>query len=364
MNSKIKNIGILNFQFSNFNYGAVLQAAALESYLSSEGYCIEHIDFRPNQHSNLMIMLKKRIKKLMRLKGHPIELVEGGEVFEVFRRDHLNRSKNFTSSDKEFKSYLNKFDCIIVGSDQVWRPDYTYSQPLVFFLESLNEDVRRVSYAASFGNDCWNESYGEKLKRNVKRNLDKFHSISVREKSGLKICKDTFNIEVEHVADPTLIVVDGFFDSLADSANCTQYNNLVYYKLDETEPFLDGISLISKKYNYTVENIYHYKNKFNSVAAWLAKIKNSKLVVTDSYHCVCFCVLFKKQFICSANPSRGLTRLESLLDLLGLSNRLCLNDSSLLHYASNNYEIDYDVVHRKLSKLRTKSKKFLNDALN
>ena len=40
-----KKIGLLNFHYSDHNYGAVLQAAALADVINRLGYSVEHIDF-------------------------------------------------------------------------------------------------------------------------------------------------------------------------------------------------------------------------------------------------------------------------------------------------------------------------------
>lgn len=312
----IKKIGILNFHYSNYNYGAVLQASALTSVVKDLGYDVEHINFipLPSFKKKLKIYSLWILRQLgLRKKAAPNPVVLNSKVFEVFRNEWIKCTSSTYSNIKNLAKTRDQYGAVIVGSDQVWRPEYTGEHALAYFLSFVDSKCLRISYAASFGVDYWKEPKIKGLTLTIKEELEKFNSISVREKSGVTLCEDIFKVKAQHVLDPTLLVGKLFFEDIINKSDCRdKIADIVYYKLDLDSDFLDDIRKISEKLNYTDENIYYsYSNGkyyYHSVADWLKNIKDSKLVITDSFHCVCLSILFEKQFIYSANEARGITR--------------------------------------------------------
>jgi hypothetical protein len=233
----------------------------------------------------------------------------------------------------------------------------------------VKKGTRAVSYAASFGLESWAYSRDNSITIEIKKALSNFQFVSVRESSGVKICKEIFNVKAEHVLDPTLLVGREFFDAIIDKDKLKQTtSDIVFYKLGVNEHFLKQIGFLSKELDYSVENIYFKslkgKNHFNSVSSWLYKLRESKLIITDSFHCVCFAILFEKQFIYYPNENRGMARLQSLLGVLGLGNRICLDIHNLTGSNLLNDQIDYRLVKDKLTELRLSSMNFLKQALS
>ena len=97
----------------------------------------------------------------------------------------------------------NDFDAFIVGSDQVWRRLYMPDiyREYLSFAEGWN--VRRISYAASFGTEEWEYSPLETTE--CRRLLQKFDAVSVREASGVSLCKKHFGVEAVHVVTITAL---------------------------------------------------------------------------------------------------------------------------------------------------------------
>jgi hypothetical protein len=83
--------------------------------------------------------------------------------------------------------------------------------------------------------------------------------------------------------------------------------------------------------------------------------------VTDSFHCAVFSIIFKKDFVVVANKRRGVKRLEHLLDLFGLRDRLIdvdeINDDVVTSH------VNYQDVYGKLEKMREFSLDWLKNAL-
>ena len=96
---------------------------------------------------------------------------------------------------------------------------------------------------------------------------------------------------------------------------------------------------------------------------WLYYVLNSQLVLTDSYHGVCFSIIFRKNFICIANIVRGLSRFQTLLGLTGLEENMFFNPIDVLESKKYKEKIDYDMVWNKLEIKIIQSKSWLINAL-
>jgi hypothetical protein len=355
-----KKIGTLNLHFSNENYGAVLQAYALQTYLKNHGYeatIINFLNFPRTPHLIIITIIKS-------ISQNP---------FRRFRKKWLYPITKpfFWSFQINYKKF--DFDTYITGSDQVWRraSSMIISPPTVYYLPFVPKHLKRIAYAVSFGIDEWGlkDAYTEKISQEV----NKFDAVSVRELSGLEICREVFGLrDVIHTLDPVLLAGRSYFDKIINKAENTQNNEIVYYKLDPDKDFNSMIEYLCLELQAPVKNIYYsfYKNilrwkikKYYEVSDWLAGIRDARFVVTDSYHCVCFCILFEKQFICVPNQNRGVTRIVSLLNILGLSERLYASLDEIKNNSAWKSSIDYSKVRGALDLEREKSSSFLINAL-
>ncbi|WP_318461173.1 polysaccharide pyruvyl transferase family protein [Photobacterium leiognathi] len=370
----MNKIGILNYQYSNHNYGAVLQAAALSEYINTNiGVTAEHINYIPNfKVVGILNKSKKLVKKvlltfgLFKTEKIDHEAILNKETFENFRTQWLPRTNAVYTSLDELQEKNFSYTHVIVGSDQVWRPSYAGTESLVYFLSFLNNDVKKISYAASFGTDKWDlEQAATDL---ISEQVNKFSAVSVRESSGVELCQDVFGINAQHVLDPTLLVGREFFDRICHSTEHKKSSGIVYYKLDKSDDFLELLSSFEQQLGFNSKDIYF--DKFNGDAAyhnvddWLSYIKNSEFVITDSYHCVCFAILFEKPFLCYPNPTRGLARIHSLLKLLGLEKHFYDGESKCQDIISELMSVDYKKIELRLTELRIESANFLKLALS
>lgn len=245
-------------------------------------------------------------------------------------------------------------------------PNIQTNLPMCVFCLLASVKTKKIAYAASFGLDYWEEPKTD-LKEKIQSSIKMFKAISVREDSGVNICKDIFDVDAVSVLDPTLLVQHKFYENITSKFKGQISQNIVYYKLDPDRSFNKNIGTISEMLNTDSENIY-YKNEFgkryfSNVYEWLAKIAGTKLVVTDSFHCTCFAIVFRKNFICVANEVRGLGRFRSLLSKFALENRL-ISELSLANYEKLiECTIDYSNIEKKMNGLRQNSINFLKNAL-
>jgi hypothetical protein len=359
-------IGIINFHYSNNNYGAVLQACAIQQVVRSYGYNVENINYIPLEPKKT---LKNYLGDILRIfglrKSETRKKVKHNGKFQSFRDKFLTTS-DLCQTDVELSNLSLKYTHVIVGSDQVFRPAMTRHNATKYFLDFCPESIK-ISYAASFGTDKWESNVYTKNTKHFSRLLAEFSVVSVREDSGVNICKDMFGLEAHHVLDPTLLVGVDYFRTMFDANSTNKDPKLIsYYKLDIDNAFLQVIDRLAGRRKCVSKNIYHEANlqgeeQYHSVEEWLLSISSSNLVVTDSFHCVCFSILFNVDFVCITNAERGISRLTSLLEMLGLSDRLC--SSPDLVESISQKGIDWCAVEKMLFDERQKSTEFLLKSL-
>ena len=288
---------------------------------------------------------------------------------------NLSKFRYRTSSDLSKKQELVNYDVYISGSDQVWaclEPSSYVKHCMFDFLRGRTE-IKRISYAASFGKDefCKDPAYIQECKQL----LQKFDAISVREDSGVRLCKELFDVDAVHVIDPTMFFDAEHYIKLSKERN-DYFNDgdCFTYILDKTDEKQRIIDKVSRKFDLKPFNVMP-KSKFADVGPkhiedcvmppveqWLDGFNKAKFVVTDSFHGCVFSIIFKKPFIAIGNASRGMARFESLLRMFKLENRLIHSENELTELLLES-KIDYEAVHEILKKEREKAMKFLRNAL-
>jgi len=315
----MKKVGILNFQYSTHNYGAVLQAAALEHICRQLGHEAQHLDYMAKPKVSLKGRVGQVLRKLGLRKTPKANQVANEEAFERFRQSFLNRTPRITSR-KQFSAVAKEFDAAIVGSDQVWRPAFA-KDTLAFFLGYVPKGVDRIAYAASFGTATWEQADDAVLTEAVRQELQEFKVISCREESGVEICREVFGVGAEHVLDPLLLVDEPFFEKVVAKSSIQPGAKLVYYKLDSSPEFQEDLKAVGIEIGSDAVNIYLKDSsvrEYREVPDWVALIRNSEVVVTDSFHCICLALRFGKEVIFCPNEKRGQTRLDSLFNMLNV----------------------------------------------
>lgn len=357
-------VGILTLPLLN-NYGGILQAVALYNYLEGIGHepVLLTKKFDRPIHQRLIGAILRQIP------GHRIgnirKFKKQRALHHPFLANFMPRRSRALYSLKALSSYVqrNKIECVIVGSDQVWRPEYVSDhESRVFFLD-FEGGFRKVSYAASFGNSKWTRPEGV---HNITKMLSSFDAVSVRELSGVEFCRNTMaRADCMVALDPTMLIDTKFYDNFTGDRSAAQ-GYVLNYVLD-TNPSFQNISESAKIAlgGNRVTRSVSLEDGFETatIPEWLEALRHADLVVTDSFHGTVFSILFRKQFIAVANVERGVDRFQSLLGQLGLSDRLINNDSPDVVSRLALVPIDYDAVHAELDKLRGESRAFLNDAL-
>lgn len=382
-------IGILTLPLS-VNFGGILQAFALKTVIEGMGNTAVFLNRQYGRPGLLLLLFRfgSVIKCFVRryiLGQRDYHVVNPFRVhynvrtrikynysaLAEFIEKKINRTVPFRST-YSLARYCrkHKFDCLLVGSDQVWNESYSpdIADYFLCFLSDSDEPPRIV-YAASGLRENIKDS--PELKKCI-ASAKKFKAISVRENTGVGIINDIFGLKATQVLDPTLLLCPETYLEL-----CSEYkeniiesdNILTDYILDysgEKRNIVDDICRTLHLKNISILPQVFEEEKFPlSIEKWLFQISNADFVVTDSYHGCIFSIIFKKQFIVIENPQRGNDRFETLLRSLGLENRIIsLTGTDYYNRKSNLLQpIDYDVVSEKLSEMKTASLNFLKGAL-
>lgn len=351
-------IGILTLPIKS-NYGCILQAFALQKVLSEMGNDAWIIRRSWNSEDNGMIHL------LAKYLYHKVVI----KKFNQFIENYLTpQTAIIDTKQKVIELNEMHFDAYIVGSDQVWRMRNTYGVGFNYFLDFVsNTKAKKIAYAASFGVDYWDDINPEISIPIVSFWLNQFDAISVREESGCKICSELFKVKAKHVLDPTLLLTADDYQNIF-SLKHSEQDYIAVYILDMDRNKQELINKVSKFYRLPIKFLNTPPNLLlpfvlseffkPSVNQWLSSISNAKYVITDSFHGTLFSIIFKRKFLVLGNRERGLTRIESILDMLNLRDRNYSGDFSIL-----DKEINYDKVNLKLRKAQSVSLDFLKSAL-
>lgn len=366
----------------HINYGGILQAYALQTVLQRMGHdvdvlqCAKH--FRPINFMQLPLVYGKRLaRKLLKDWRTPILYKKVAKKEIPIIRRNTNRFIETYLNLREINSLdelsENEYDAFVVGSDQVWRYPYfrdMWFAPITdaFLAFTKGWNVRRISYAASFGMDNIDEySFGEKQKCAAAIRL--FDAVSVREDSGVGICKNIMGIDASHVLDPTMLLSKDDYISLVEKSNVPRSpGDMLCYILDKTSFKSAMVEKIAKEKSLTPFNVIAdtsnralpiEKRVQPPVESWLRGFIDAKFVVTDSFHACVFSIIFGKPFLVIGNARRGMGRFVSLLKEFGLENHLIIDSSPEgdLIELSENQSVP-------LAAAKEKSLSFLKSALN
>lgn len=265
----------------------------------------------------------------------------------------------------------NDFDVYIAGSDQLWRYFERTFDCRTFLDFTSNWNVKRFSYAASFGKDNIDD-YPLKYKEKVKTLLKQFNAISVRESTGINICKNELNVDAIQLIDPTLLLSSNEYMNLVSKyrKHLKKNSGLMCYVLDRNEAIdklankiaaQKGIEIFQSNSNIDDKSLPPYQRIQIPVEQWLEYFNNANCIITDSFHACVFSIIFHKPFLVIGNKQRGMTRFESLLKMFNLEQCLITEDKIEEAQMPN---IDYNKVNEILKKEQTKAFAFLKENLN
>ena len=358
-------IGILTFHRAH-NYGAVLQAYALEKYLESKGNVVEVVDYlsKVNSASNLIWFFKRRniFALLINL------LFKFYRIYKRFKKfnSFINKTLNLSSTIMDINQFYKlDYDVYIVGSDQVWNDEITKGFDPIYFgaFDTKNKSLK-ITYAVSMGEK-------NTLSKNeityIKNNLSNFNSISVRENMMLELLSPYFNNTITKVLDPTLIVNKELFNSLLCKPKAKRNYVLVYqvaysryidrFAKKIADQLYANIIFVESNVRYYIPRMKHIEAA--SPEEFLGLIKYASCIITTSFHGIAFSIIFEKPFYLFGFKTHS-NRPVSLLNQLNLNERIIKGNDNNVFFT----KIDYSCVNDLLNEQKQISEEFLSKSLN
>lgn len=355
---KSLKIGIISH--INGNIGNNLTNYALWQYLTDMGFEAVIIDAAKGVPWNPLLYSRNKTK-LFLSSPYPENVLE-----KDYGKD-------------EIYNLNDKYDLFVVGSDQLFRYNFVKGLEFHTYMKWVRDDKYKISYATSFGTDTFEGDAFNKSKAVFY--LRRFQKLSVREKSWQEILKNEFRLEAEFVLDPVFLCDRAYYEAMAKlGGSRLPHEKFTFsYILDievERERIIRqasctwsngiSISILSKQLNDN--DVYQGlldTLPMAKVEELLAGILNCDFFITDSFHGVCFALIFHKQFcvVFDKENWRGWCRFKSLLETLGLTDRVI---DSLDSYKEKRFEcniIHYEKVDSILSKWREKSSVWLIESI-
>lgn len=371
----MKKVGIITMYYGSKNYGGVLQAYALQKAISNLGYECEQISFKRTVNKKLSSQLKNRLEvsnpfEVMKwATGRSIKLINSKIAKKVLEKqfgesmkikndkftkycERIPHSVVYTSDDIE-KS-IDVYDTFVCGSDQIWKPGVACKEYLLGFVP---ENKNKVSYAASISKNTLSKEESEFLTSNIER----FDSVSVREKQAVKLLNKYTNKQVEWVLDPTLLLSREQWEKEC-SEKLVNEKYIFCYLLGVDKKQRIMIEKLAKTKDMKIVTIPFSNGSYNFVDSsfgdikfgnagpndFLSLIKYASLVITDSFHATVFSNIFETDFyVLERTEEKTMnSRITSLLDVVGLPNRFISNCEDLLEYKSINFSNKNDLENK------------------
>ena len=353
-------VGILTFHKA-YNYGAILQAYALQEKLKEMSIQSEIIDYLSTEKriQNKLFAYSKKLG----LKDNFLKFVKDcyrkrkNKAFDQFMKDEIVLSeKNYSTFDEIVQMDKQEiYDTYIVGSDQVWNYNNTLRDS-AFLLSFVSNNKKKCSYAASIGN----AEFNEKIYTQYNRELKKFRVLTVREESSIADYGFLRENHARAVLDPTLLLKKSDYEKLEHPRILKKKYAFMYTiacerhlrKFAKQYCKDNGLTLVDSK-----RSGVFFKN--SSPKDFLSFIQHADCVFTNSFHGTALSIMLEKQFITEVQTKTGLNnRSYNLIKNLCLQNR----DIDNAEFTLKN-SIDYRVVKKELDKLRNVSEDILREII-
>ena len=367
-----KRIGILTFQ-NAYNYGAILQLYGLYSFLDENGYDVQIINYKNEYFANYYIYkyslfkhnkYSNRVKNILKVIGNPSFAINANirrRKIDAFLEKRIKMTKWISKGS--LRELNANFDIFIVGSDQVWNmglSDYDST----YFLDFVENDKKRISYAASIGKE-YISGFEYDL---MEKNFPLYSAISVREKKASELIENYFRIKTDVVLDPTLLRDKEFWTAISNESRIeVKKKYVLIYAVQQPTNLLDAAVKFAEENDCDVISIFgnsiKYKHKTvrnASIEDFLYYIRNAECTFVTSFHGLVFSILFNKNFyyeLAKTIPNNN-SRLIDLCKILGVQNREIVDADSVPRS-----DIDWEKVNEKLEIERHKSICWLEKAI-
>lgn len=301
------------------NYGAVLQAYAMQQYLVNQGHHVEIINYKPRRYD--WIWFRTILRHPQTIVGQYM-LWKRERSLSKFRANYLSCTSRYYSST-ELQKLSSAYDIIISGSDQILNPSFTHGgeghPTSAYYLGFADNSTLRIGYAVSFG--CL--QYPVDVAKEASEWIQSFDAIGYREQSGheilLQLC---YYKTLTLVPDPTILYGKRLFEDLSLLPQRPK-KQICVYLLGNTR--INCIKDI--KYIHIDE-----RHRAFSMEDWLSNILDSEGLITNSYHGMIMAIMLHTPFVTISKKQAGQNdRIMTVLTRLGLGSRIVDNDDEHIY---------------------------------
>ena len=368
-------IGIITFHAS-FNYGSMLQAWALQTFLEKQGHEVKIINYRQKSQKtgydkpitfSSLPNVKRSVKRILLAPATIGSLYCKWNLFDRFMQRWLNLTEEYNTLD-ELKQAHFGLDVLITGSDQIWNTTvFDFSE--AYFGTFVDGNTMKIAYAPSMGPtpESQDVAYLKKL-------LNGYKAVSVREERTRNFLEDNSicgNVCV--VLDPTMLLDAADYNVLYDKKPLIDGQYVFYYTpgFGPRHEFLREAAYIGKQLGlpvvcdncYTPGALRGYYNVHPHVATgpaeFLNLVKNATVVCGASFHLMVFSIIFHKDFYCMNGDVDS--RMNNLMKTLCLEDRIwSITDKGRNRIAPTEYTAASAEAYLRE---KSKSQEFLKDAL-
>lgn len=359
---KKKSAYVVTIYDPNPNYGNRLQNYAVEQTIKKLGFNVKTLAFEKS-YLTWKFQIKYIIARLTNYRLGDKKIfakynVCKLKVFERFNSKFLN-AIHIENLKKISKIKTNFF---VVGSDQVWNPNFFQYGPLrkELFLLTFADSEQKICFSPSFGV----ESLPYEWKEWFKIHLSTIQHISVREETGVEIVKELTGQDATVLIDPTMMLTVHEWKKIAKKSKSIDYSKpyvFTYFLGKRSEQIENDIKKYAREYGLKIYNLMDYAQPevfVSGPSEFIYFIEHASLVLTDSFHACVFSFLFNKPFLVYSRQSSGMgnmmSRIETLLSKFHLERKYI--DSGL---ANDIMECNYTEGVKQLEIERKKVIEFL-----
>lgn len=362
----------LNINAPDFNYGAMLHSWAFQQYLKKMD-CVEYtevIDYtmptlegQDLKHPIRNALLGLHIKSFIyQIKNHRM-YQKRFDKFEKFIKENICKSQEKYTQNSLNEAILD-YDCVICESDVIWSPGFCgghFDKSFFLALKSM-KNMKRIAYAPSMANGDLNEDQ----EKEIKELLCYPDMISCRESYEKDILKKYTNKPIEHVLDPVMLLEKKDYLSICADRMVSERYLLLYLPVD------DNVKLRNYAKKYASKNglkILEISTKLKSyendnikcigdagIEEFLSAINYADVVFTNSFHAICFSIIFNVQFYAFSRAYAG--KVEDICKVFGVERRFFADDNFVEQKV-----IDYEEINGRYKKLQEQSIHWIENAI-
>ncbi|EOS80737.1 hypothetical protein C817_01344 [Dorea sp. 5-2] len=346
----MKRVGILTLYYKTYNFGAQLQAYALQKAIQMKGYECEQIRF---------------IWSIEQTRFNYDTASVDQEAFEIFAQQIPHSRKIYTPENLDEAN--EEYDIFVCGSDQIWgiresMPVYVLPQMLLSFVQ---KNKKKIVYGASFGS----ADIAENRKEILKCFFNQLDFISMREQSAVPVVESMTEKQVASVVDPVMLLSEKEWSDVAKNGKmvCPKEPYVLLYNVSCNGELYRTAAEFTKRERIKLINLAYTEGIAIGPCEFISLIEHAEYVITDSFHGSVLSVIFHKRFVTfgvdyiNTSFSKN-ARAKDMLKICGLEEKFSYGKGEkwleIMKMA-----VDYEAVDRKVSAAAESSIEYLEKAL-